>query len=436
MKEYDILILGPAALDENIDYTGAEDRSVGGAVTYSVPAARAAGAKVFAAVKASENDAFVLDSIVAPAEDKAILPSSATTLMRNEYFTADRERRNSSCAAQSDPIYPEELPEDIDFTICHLAGLLYGDFPPQLLEHLRGKCLIAADVQGFLRCRENGALVFHDWPDKLRYLPYIDFLKTDALEAEILTGFTDRKQAARQLYEWGAKEILISHNSEMLVYDGKEYYTCPVKARNLSGRTGRGDTTTGAYLGKRITGSSPKEALLYATACVSLKMETPGVFRGSAADVESYIEQFYGKPDDARSSMPEKSCGAVVYKTEGGKRLYLIEHTRTGHTSIPKGHVEQDEVEEITALREIKEETALDVYLDTTFRFPVHYRTRKGKIKTVVFFTAKPRSNELVPQETEIESLEWLPYEEALAALDIPAHRRALQMAEQHLAGK
>ena len=145
------------------------------------------------------------------------------------------------------------------------------------------------------------------------------------------------------------------------------------------------------------------------------------------------IDRIVGK---AQTMRLEKSCGAVVYKTEGGKRLYLIEHTRTGHTSIPKGHVEQDEVEEITALREIKEETALDVYLDTTFRFPVHYRTRKGKIKTVVFFTAKPRSNELVPQEEEIESLEWLPYEEALAALDIPAHRRALQMAEQHLAGK
>ena len=39
------------------------------------------------------------------------------------------------------------------------------------------------------------------------------------------------------LYDWGAKEILISHNSEMLVYNGSDYYTCPVKARNLSGRT-------------------------------------------------------------------------------------------------------------------------------------------------------------------------------------------------------
>ncbi len=46
---------------------------------------------------------------------------------------------------------------------------------------------------------------FHDWKDKLTYLPYFDFLKTDAAEAEILTGLTDRRAAAKQLYEWGAK---------------------------------------------------------------------------------------------------------------------------------------------------------------------------------------------------------------------------------------
>ena len=134
---------------------------------------------------------------------------------------------------------------------------------------------------------------FHDWKDKLTYLPYFDFLKTDAAEAEILTGLTDRRAAAKQLYEWGAKEILISHNSEMLVYDGKDYYTCPVKARNLSGRTGRGDTTFGAYLAKRMMGVSIPAALLFATAAVSLKMESPGPLQGPEQAVLDYIKEFY-----------------------------------------------------------------------------------------------------------------------------------------------
>ena len=43
----------------------------------------------------------------------------------------------------------------------------------------------------------------------------------------------------------------------------------------------------------RVQGRSVEESLLYATACVSLKMETPGVFRGSREDVEAYIREFY-----------------------------------------------------------------------------------------------------------------------------------------------
>lgn len=294
MKRYDLMILGPATRDVNIDYTGAEDRSVGGAVTFCTPAALAAGAKVFAAVKIAAEDEDIMAKFALPDEDKALLPSKKTTLMRNEYFTPDRERRKSGCAAQSDPIYPGEIP-DVDFDICHLAGLLYGDFPDELLDMLGKKCRLSADAQGFLRHNEGGSMCFHDWDKKLEYLPLMSFFKTDAAEAEILTGLSDREAAARQLHAWGAREVMVSHNSEMLVYDGEQVYTCPVKARNLSGRTGRGDTTFGAYLGMRSTGHSVQESLLYATACVSLKMETPGVFTGSHEDVDRYISEFYSE---------------------------------------------------------------------------------------------------------------------------------------------
>lgn len=292
MKQYDLMIVGPATRDVNIDFTGAVDRCVGGAVTFCTPAARAVTDRVFAAVKISPNDADILDGFHMAPEDIALLPSKETTCIRNEYFTADRERRTCTCSAQSGPITPDEIP-NVPCKLYHLAGLIYGDFPNELLEYLHTRSLLAADAQGLLRHNEGGKMLFQDWEDKLTYLPYLDFLKTDAAEAEILTGLTDRVAAAKQLVDWGAKEVLISHNSEMLCYNGKELHTCPVKARNLSGRTGRGDTTTGAYLAMRLTGASMKEALLYATACVSLKMEAPGVFRGTRADVEAYIREFY-----------------------------------------------------------------------------------------------------------------------------------------------
>ncbi len=292
MKTYDLMIVGPATRDRNIDYTGREELIVGGAVTYCTPAAMAAGARVFAAVKAAPGDREVLESFRMDAGDMALLPSSVTTLMSNEYFTADRERRKSGCAAQSDPVTLTEIP-DVPCRLYHLAGLLYGDFPNSLIEGLHARGMVSADAQGFLRHNEGGELRFHDWADKMRYLPYMDFFKTDAAEAEILTGLTDREAAAKQLYAWGAREVMVSHNSEIMVYDGKQTHTCPIKARNLSGRTGRGDTTFGSYLAMRLTGADVPAALQYATACVSLKMETPGPFRGTRADVEAYIEQFY-----------------------------------------------------------------------------------------------------------------------------------------------
>ena len=78
----------------------------------------------------------------------------------------------------------------------------------------------------------------------------------------------------------------------MLVYDGREIYTCPIRARNLSGRTGRGDTTFAGYINERLTADTPT-ALRFATALVSLKMETPGPFTGTRADVDAYLKEFY-----------------------------------------------------------------------------------------------------------------------------------------------
>ena len=294
MKNYDLLILGPATRDENVDYDGRTEYGVGGAVIFCAPAARAANPNVFAAVKASPDDeADIRAALRMPEADCAILPSRKTTYMYNRYYTADRERRDAECRAQADAIAPAELPGGIAWKLAHLAGLVRGDFSGELIRSLKARGMLAADMQGFLRCNEGGRLTFHDWPEKLEYLPYFDILKTDAREAEVLTGLTDRAAAARQMHDWGAKEVMVSHNSEMLVFDGKTVRTCPVRARNLSGRTGRGDTTFGAYLAMRLSGADIGEALLYATACVSLKMETPGTFAGTRADVEAYIREFY-----------------------------------------------------------------------------------------------------------------------------------------------
>lgn len=288
--KYDLMFIGPTTIDDNVDYTGEAVHAAGGAVYFCSFAARAAGVRVFAAAKMNPWDKEIADAF----EDipMTVIPSAKTTCMRNVYHDATREKRESTVPAQSDPVLPSEIP-DVDCTLYHLAGLLYGDFPLELITALSGRGMLAADMQGFLRHKEGNGLAFHDWAYKKDYLHYFDFVKVDANEAEILTGLTDRRAAAKQLHAWGAKEILISYNEEMLAYDGTDFATAPVKSRNLSGRTGRGDTVFASYLARRVLGDSMADALLYATALVSLKMETPGPFKGTDADVRAYIREFY-----------------------------------------------------------------------------------------------------------------------------------------------
>ena len=280
MSTFDTLIIGEVALDTNVDYDGTTVQAIGGAVYYSGFAAANIGHRTAVLPKA-DMTAEELRAAFAQAPNVTVypLPSRASFVTKNVYHTPDRERRTSTVSSMIDPYRPEEIPA-VDAAVWHLAGLVKGDLPNELIPYAAKHAQVAIDVQCMLRCVENGLL------------PYVRFLKTDAAEAEILTGLTDRAEAAKLLYSWGAKEIMITHNSEVLVYDGREIYTCPIRSRNLSGRTGRGDTTFAGYINERLTHDVPT-ALRTATALVSLKMETPGPFLGTRADVEAYQREFF-----------------------------------------------------------------------------------------------------------------------------------------------
>ncbi len=292
MTKYDSLIIGHVTIDKNTDHLGNTVEIVGGAVMYSSASAYALGHNVIALTKVAEKDSDRLSQFTIPKENVISIKAEKSTNMENVYFTADKERRRCSCTSKGDPFTVIDF-DNIDAEIYHFAGLVYGDFDTDMIKVASERGKVAVDVQGFLRhANDDGSVYFEDWADKKEILKYITFLKTDAAEAEILTGTDDRKKAAEILYSWGAKEIMITHNTEVLAYDGKDFYVCPIKSRNLSGRTGRGDTTFAAYINERLHNSIEK-SLLMATATVSLKMETPGPFKGTRADVDNYIETFY-----------------------------------------------------------------------------------------------------------------------------------------------
>jgi len=292
MERYDSFAIGHISIDENI-YQGEAVKEIGGAVFYSSCASYAIGHKIGILTKLSRRDRKYLEALNIPKEDITALDSRNTTSIKNIYHNADRERRTCIALFIADPFTIDDIPDNINSQIYHFAGLISGEFDNKMIKFLHNRGKIALDIQGFLRTvGENKEMVFKDWIEKKEYLPYIDYLKTDAAEAEIITGTKDRKMAAEMLFGWGAKEIMITHNKEVLIYNGKKHYICPLKPRNLSGRTGRGDTCFSAYITERLD-KRIKEALLFAAALVSLKMEKPGPFKGTRDDVKNYIKMYY-----------------------------------------------------------------------------------------------------------------------------------------------
>ena len=104
-----------------------------------------------------------------------------------------------------------------------------------------------------------------------------------------------------------------------------------------------------------------------------------------------------------------------------------------GHYSIVKGHVENNETEEETALREIKEETSLDVILDTNFRHTISYSPKENVIKDVIFFVGKIIGGVSKAQPEEVDQILFLTYDEAYDILTYDSDKETLRLAKEYL---
>lgn len=107
----------------------------------------------------------------------------------------------------------------------------------------------------------------------------------------------------------------------------------------------------------------------------------------------------------------EKSCGCIIFNE---KKEILLVHQTAGHWGMPKGHVEKDETEIETAIREVKEETNLDVEINKDFRYTMSYMVKDDTQKEVVFFVARNVSKDMKPQLEEVTEMKWFMIDEAI----------------------
>jgi 8-oxo-dGTP diphosphatase len=118
----------------------------------------------------------------------------------------------------------------------------------------------------------------------------------------------------------------------------------------------------------------------------------------------------------------------VTRKADAGREVLLVHRPKYDDWSFPKGKLDPGEHEVTAAVREVAEETGLDVRLGPALT-PQRYPMASGRWKHVDYWTATVRGGDDVggyrPND-EIDAVEWLPWKAARARLTYPHDRDTL----------
>lgn len=290
-NEVDLLLVGHLARDYNV-VDGVGQVATGGGVYYGSVALRRLGLRVAVVTRLHPDDFAALDELRNEGVQVYATAAPETSGIANYYRSDDMDRRVCKPLGFAGPITPEEIP-DLAARIYAIVPIIAGEVDRAVLEALAQRGPVALDVQGFVRMRDDSgpepALVFRPWAEMARGLSLVTYLKVDRAEAELLTGETDLRAAARALEGYGPREIVLTQSSGVTVLAGGVFHEAPFRPRSLAGRTGRGDTCFSSYLGTRLS-APPVEAARVAAAVTTLKQEQPGPWRGSRADVQRLLD--------------------------------------------------------------------------------------------------------------------------------------------------
>jgi sugar/nucleoside kinase (ribokinase family) len=289
--EYDLVCIGNYTKDTIISPSGTKYVD-GGAVNYAAHASAQLGLRTAVVTHLAEEDKRVVEKFISDGIDCYQTYTPFSTTMRLEYPTNNPDIRTLSVASTAEPISPEEI-KDISTKSAVIGSSFRGEVGSDVIRALKGKnVFLGADMQGFVRVLRGQSLNFEPWDEMPEILPYIDVVKSDAVEAQHLTGEADIYEAANKFAWLGAKEIVLTHKDGVLVYAEGKFHQAKFYAKALDGRSGRGDTCLGAYMAmRRIVG--PFEAILWAAAVTSLKMEKLGPFDRPMMEIKRLLRVKY-----------------------------------------------------------------------------------------------------------------------------------------------
>jgi sugar/nucleoside kinase (ribokinase family) len=290
-KMYDLVCIGNYTKDTIISPVGTRYVD-GGAVNYAAHAATRLGVKTAVVTRLSAEDSRVVEKFEQSGIDCFPVYTPQSTLMELAYPTMDPDVRRLSVAATAGSITVEQV-DGLQMKAAVIGSSLRGEVGSDVIQALKAKgALVAVDMQGFVRVLRDQELKYEAWEDMQRTLSWVDIVKSDAVEAEFLTGEKDIRKAAQYYAAMGPAEIVLTHKDGVLIYANGKFQDAGFYPARMEGRSGRGDTCIGSYTAMRLS-KPPFEAGIWAAAVTSLKMEDLGPFQRSVAEVEALIHERY-----------------------------------------------------------------------------------------------------------------------------------------------
>jgi 8-oxo-dGTP pyrophosphatase MutT (NUDIX family) len=134
------------------------------------------------------------------------------------------------------------------------------------------------------------------------------------------------------------------------------------------------------------------------------------------------------------------SAGGIVVRYEAGRPHLVIgsrRRERDGRTwTLPKGTPKRDETTEQTALREVAEETGLEVRITGPLDSIEYWFVQSGTRihKTVHYFLMEPIGGDLGKHDREFDQVRWIAFDEAATTLTFETERALVAHAADLLA--
>ena len=260
-KLYDIVFIGHYTKDTIVSTSGTKIVD-GGAFNYGANVAARMSLKVAAVTRLAKEDLRVVEKLKHLGVDVFAHISHYSTCLRLEYPTSNLDERVIYVTSSAGPFTLTEV-KNLQARAIVVGASMRDEVSLEVIKELaKKKTILATDVQSFIRVNYNGKLILQEWPEKQLILSHLDVLKTDAVEAEMLTGISNLREAARKISDLGPHEVVITHHNGLLVYANGQFYEECFYPKKLIGRSGRGDTCIAAYMAKRLNASSSRSNYL------------------------------------------------------------------------------------------------------------------------------------------------------------------------------